>query len=139
MVSTDNNFGSGISGQKKADDNPNFWTWVSNPVNNKQDINNALVHITSSADGFSARLARFMATLGSSQGPSPRSPSRNNRPELGVDLGRGVEHRSDVRFEYDRDDWPCDVSRKSVRFRLGIVEFVLAAHSVCVRWRIFLG
>jgi len=93
----------------------------------------------SSADGFSARLARFMATLGSSQGPSSRSPSRNNRPELGVDLGRGVEHRSDVRFEYDRDDWPCDVSRKSVRFRLGIVEFVLAAHSVCVRWRIFLG
>src|SRR6266498_3537232 len=47
---TDNNFGPGISGCKKADDNPTCWTWVSNPVNNKQDINNALIHITTDAN-----------------------------------------------------------------------------------------
>jgi hypothetical protein len=41
----DNNF----TGGRKVDQNPNTdWAWTFNPVNNKQDINNALVHITTS-------------------------------------------------------------------------------------------
>ena len=51
-----------------------------------------------------AVLARFVATLGYSHRPGPGSPPRNNRPELGVDLRGGVEHRSDVRVQYDRDN-----------------------------------
>src|SRR5207253_11454 len=33
-VSPDNNFAGGL----KFDDNPNHWTWVTNPVNDKEDI-----------------------------------------------------------------------------------------------------
>jgi hypothetical protein len=39
---SDDNFAGGL----KFDGNPNGWTWVSNPVNNKEDINNALIHFT---------------------------------------------------------------------------------------------
>jgi hypothetical protein len=45
--SSDNNF----AGGKKVDDNPNIWTWVENPVNSKQDINNAVLHFTTDANG----------------------------------------------------------------------------------------
>jgi hypothetical protein len=44
---SDNNF----AGGKKVDDNPNIWTWVENPVNSKQDINNAVLHFTTDANG----------------------------------------------------------------------------------------
>jgi hypothetical protein len=44
---TDNNFKGGM----KVDDNPNRWLWVSNPVNNKQDINNGLVHFAKAPNG----------------------------------------------------------------------------------------
>src|ERR1041385_3467768 len=44
---SDNNF----AGGKKVDDNPNIWTWVQNPVNSKQDINNAVLHFTTDANG----------------------------------------------------------------------------------------
>jgi hypothetical protein len=43
----ENNF----AGGQKVDDNPNVWTWVTNPVNNKQDINNALIHFGTDANG----------------------------------------------------------------------------------------
>ena len=33
------------------DDNPNDWTWVSNPVNNKQDLKHAFLHVSKDADG----------------------------------------------------------------------------------------
>src|ERR1043166_7242361 len=45
--SSDNNF----AGGKKVDDDPNTWTWVENPVNTKQDINNAAIHFTTDANG----------------------------------------------------------------------------------------
>src|SRR5437762_1791633 len=38
---TDDNF----AGGDKVDDNPNTWNWTLNPVNDKQDINNALIHV----------------------------------------------------------------------------------------------
>ena len=38
---TDDNF----AGGDKVDDNPNTWNWTLNPVNAKQDINNALIHV----------------------------------------------------------------------------------------------
>jgi hypothetical protein len=44
---SDNNF----AGGQKVDDNPNIWTWVENPVNAKQDINNALIHFSTDANG----------------------------------------------------------------------------------------
>jgi hypothetical protein len=40
----------GFNGGLKFNDNPNSWTWGVSPVNNKQDINNALVHFSKSAD-----------------------------------------------------------------------------------------
>ena len=43
----DNNF----AGGKKVNDNPNVWTWVSNPVGDKVDINHALMHFTTDAGG----------------------------------------------------------------------------------------
>src|ERR1044071_6099391 len=43
----DNNFQSGL----KVDGNPNGWSWLVNPVNDKQDINNALIHIRTDANG----------------------------------------------------------------------------------------
>jgi len=46
-ASSDNNF----AGGQKVDDNPNNWTWVENPVNDKQDINNALIHFSTDANG----------------------------------------------------------------------------------------
>src|SRR5207253_3080272 len=39
---TDDNF----NGGDKVDDNPNTWNWARNPVNNKLDMNNALIHVT---------------------------------------------------------------------------------------------
>ncbi|MDB5277523.1 MAG: hypothetical protein JWR61_2478 [Ferruginibacter sp.] len=45
--SSDNNFSGGL----KFDQNPNQWTWVTNPVGDKVDINNALFHFTKSANG----------------------------------------------------------------------------------------
>ncbi|MDN3655274.1 hypothetical protein QWZ08_06550 [Ferruginibacter paludis] len=39
---SDNNFSGGL----KFDQNPNQWTWVTNPVGDKVDINNALFHFT---------------------------------------------------------------------------------------------
>src|SRR5438874_3772874 len=39
---TDDNFGGG----DKVHDNPNTWNWTLNPVNDKQDMNNALIHVT---------------------------------------------------------------------------------------------
>src|SRR5262249_17528285 len=44
---SDDNF----AGGHKFDENPNSWTWVSNPVNNKQDINNALIHFSTDNTG----------------------------------------------------------------------------------------
>jgi hypothetical protein len=41
----DDNF----AGGKKFDDNPTVWTWVVNPVSDKTDINNALLHFTRDA------------------------------------------------------------------------------------------
>ena len=38
---TDDNF----AGGDKVDNNPNTWNWTLNPVNAKQDINNALIHV----------------------------------------------------------------------------------------------
>src|SRR2546429_745407 len=38
---TDDNF----AGGDKVDDNPNTWNWTLNPVNNKLDMNNALIHV----------------------------------------------------------------------------------------------
>src|SRR5262249_32214879 len=38
----DDNF----AGGQKVDNNPNTWNWVLNPVNAKEDINNALIHVT---------------------------------------------------------------------------------------------
>jgi len=43
----DNVFGGGV----KIDDNPNNWTWTSSSANDKTDMNNALIHFTSDADG----------------------------------------------------------------------------------------
>ncbi|SEF92722.1 hypothetical protein SAMN04488130_1041, partial [Flavobacterium urumqiense] len=45
--STDNIFGGG----NKVDDNPNSWSWVSGTANNKTDMNNALIHFTTDANG----------------------------------------------------------------------------------------
>jgi hypothetical protein len=42
----DDNFSSG----RKVDDDPNVWTWVAGQVNDKQDINNALIHFTTAPD-----------------------------------------------------------------------------------------
>src|SRR5204863_684392 len=39
---TDDNF----AGGDKVDDNPNTWNWTLNPVGDKQDMNNALIHLT---------------------------------------------------------------------------------------------
>ncbi|HXJ76800.1 MAG TPA: hypothetical protein VNM37_28340, partial [Candidatus Dormibacteraeota bacterium] len=39
---TDDNF----AGGDKVDDNPSTWAWTRNPVGDKVDINNALLHIT---------------------------------------------------------------------------------------------
>jgi hypothetical protein len=44
---SDNNF----AGGQKVDGNPNSWTWKQNPVNTKQDINNALIHFATEANG----------------------------------------------------------------------------------------
>ena len=44
---SDNNFAGGL----KFDGNPNGWTWVSNPVGSKVDINNGLIHFTRDAIG----------------------------------------------------------------------------------------
>src|SRR5438874_6101073 len=41
-IATDDNFGGG----DKVHDNPNTWNWTLNPVNDKQDMNNALIHVT---------------------------------------------------------------------------------------------
>src|SRR5947209_11431894 len=38
---TDDNF----AGGDKVHDNPNTWNWTLNPVNDKQDMNNALIHV----------------------------------------------------------------------------------------------
>src|SRR5882762_10224205 len=38
---TDDNF----AGGDKVDDNPNTWNWTLNPVGDKQDMNNALIHV----------------------------------------------------------------------------------------------
>ena len=38
---TDDNFGGG----DKVDDNPTSWNWVLNPVNDKLDMNNGLIHV----------------------------------------------------------------------------------------------
>ena len=45
--SNDDNF----AGGKKVNDDPNTWTWVKNPVGDKVDINNALIHIGIDATG----------------------------------------------------------------------------------------
>ena len=45
--SSDNNFAGGL----KVNDDPNTWTWVSNPVGDKVDINNALFHLTKDSNG----------------------------------------------------------------------------------------
>src|SRR5262249_48128708 len=42
----DNNFNSG-----KADDDPNTWTWVLNPVGKKVDVKHALIHASKDANG----------------------------------------------------------------------------------------
>ncbi|MDB5232419.1 MAG: hypothetical protein JWN76_3224 [Chitinophagaceae bacterium] len=39
---SDNNFAGGL----KFNDNPNSWSWVTNPVNDKQDFNNGLLHFS---------------------------------------------------------------------------------------------
>src|SRR2546423_7655227 len=39
---TDDNF----AGGDKVDDNPTTWNWTLNPVNDKQDMNNALIHVS---------------------------------------------------------------------------------------------
>ncbi len=44
---SDNNF----AGGKKFNDDPNTWTWVSNPVGAKVDMNNALIHFAIDANG----------------------------------------------------------------------------------------
>src|SRR6266850_4202459 len=44
---SDDNF----AGGDKVDDDPNTWGWTLNPVGNKQDINNALLHIAKDASG----------------------------------------------------------------------------------------
>jgi len=46
-TSPDNNFKGGF----KVNNDPNDWLWVTNPVNDKEDINNALIHFTHSLDG----------------------------------------------------------------------------------------
>lgn len=43
----DDNFKAGL----EVHDNPNSWKWVRNPVNAKEDINNALVHFSKDANG----------------------------------------------------------------------------------------
>ncbi len=44
---SDNNF----AGGDKVNDDPNTWSWTQNKVASKDDINNALVHITKDASG----------------------------------------------------------------------------------------
>src|SRR6266566_354945 len=46
-TNVDNNF----AGGDKVHDDPNTWSWTQNPVTGKDDINNALVHITKDASG----------------------------------------------------------------------------------------
>src|SRR6266853_1070969 len=43
--------GDNFAGGDKVDDDPNTWGWTLNPVGNKQDINNALLHIAKDANG----------------------------------------------------------------------------------------
>jgi hypothetical protein len=43
----DDNFDGGL----KVNQDPNAWTWTKNPVNDKEDINNALVHFSKDEDG----------------------------------------------------------------------------------------
>src|SRR5437773_3112491 len=43
----ENNFNGGL----KVDNNPNLWTWLINPTTGKDDINNALIHISTASDG----------------------------------------------------------------------------------------
>ncbi|MFV7237000.1 hypothetical protein, partial [Flavobacterium sp. ZB4R12] len=40
-----------FGGGDKVDDNPNDWTWVSSTSNDKTDMNNALIHLTTDASG----------------------------------------------------------------------------------------
>src|SRR5437879_2658328 len=44
---SDNTFKGGL----KVDDNPNNWAWVTGKPNSKEDINNALIHFTTDANG----------------------------------------------------------------------------------------
>ncbi len=43
----DDNFGGG----DKVDEDPNTWGWIKNPVGDKVDINNALIHFTTAPNG----------------------------------------------------------------------------------------
>ncbi len=43
----DDNF----AGGDKWNDDPNTWAWIKNPVGDKVDINNALVHVTTASNG----------------------------------------------------------------------------------------
>jgi hypothetical protein len=43
----ENNFNGGL----KVDNDPNLWTWVINPTTGKDDINHALIHISTASDG----------------------------------------------------------------------------------------
>src|SRR5438093_6977450 len=43
----ENNFNGGL----KVDNDPNVWTWLINPTTGKDDINNALIHISTASDG----------------------------------------------------------------------------------------
>jgi len=44
---SDNTFKGGL----KVDDNPNLWAWVTGGANSKEDINNALIHFATDANG----------------------------------------------------------------------------------------
>ncbi|MBP6182665.1 hypothetical protein, partial [Flavobacterium sp.] len=46
-ISSDNIFGGGL----KVTDNPNDWTWVTGTANDKTDMNNALIHLTTDTNG----------------------------------------------------------------------------------------
>ncbi|MFV8337055.1 gliding motility-associated C-terminal domain-containing protein [Flavobacterium sp. RSP29] len=46
-TSSDNIFGGG----DKVDDNPNNWTWTPGTANDKTDMNNALIHLTTDSNG----------------------------------------------------------------------------------------
>jgi len=49
----DNNDDLTFAGGKKWTDDPNTWSWTAGKPSTKTDINNALVHITTDADGHS--------------------------------------------------------------------------------------